>query len=79
MRTTHLSDFEASRHATFCAATKGLSAWRIAQACNRLRHGLDWRGCTKTHMAEAFAAGDLAAYSGEELRAAVAAEARRHD
>lgn len=63
---------EAYRAATFRAATKGLSVWRVAKALNLLRHGRDWRGSTKGDMSAAFVNGDLSHLTGQQLRAAIA-------
>ena len=37
------------------ALTKGVSTYTVTLALNKASRGIDWRGCTKTHMAEAFA------------------------
>lgn len=66
------------REATFKAATRGLSAYRIALALNRLSpRGTDWRGCKKSELAEEFADGRLAGITGAELRSVIAKELSR--
>jgi hypothetical protein len=46
----HDASFEA-----FIKATRGVGAWRVAKALNRVTSGIDWRGCSKTHMANEYA------------------------
>jgi hypothetical protein len=73
MKTTHtqgpeLTPKQSYRKAAFNAATAGMHAWTIAKAFNRMRPGMDFRGCTKTRLREVFVSGELAERSASELR-----------
>lgn len=48
-----------TRTKLFMAAVKGLTASSVAQALNLQTPGINWMGCSKGHMADAFAANDL--------------------
>ncbi|MCQ4311676.1 hypothetical protein NAV33_07180 [Pseudomonas stutzeri] len=57
---TELNAAEREDAAEFMAATKGVPAYRVAYALNGLTPGTDWRGCSKSHMAEEWATRDRA-------------------
>lgn len=65
------------RLATIRAASKGLSAWQLAKVCNKLRPGVDFRGCGKKQLYKDFADGYLSHVTGGELRAAISDFMRR--
>lgn len=41
--------------ADFMKRTRGVNAWTVARALNRSTGGIDWRGCSRGHMAEEWA------------------------
>ena len=47
-----------NRRSAFMEATKGYSAHAVAISMESFTTGIDWRGSTKGHIAEAFAIGD---------------------
>ena len=49
----------------FMAAVKDLTAWEVAKAMNTLTPGVNWKGCSKGHMAESWVRND-AHYRGIE-------------
>lgn len=52
------------RYIAFMAATKGVDAHTVARALSKLTPGLNWRRCSRGHMAQEYArAGEERAYS----------------
>lgn len=43
-----------SRKDDFLLAVKGLGGYNVAVALSQLTPGIDWSGCSKTHMAEEY-------------------------
>lgn len=64
---------ESYRSATFKAATKNIHQYRVAKACNAMRPGVDFRGMNKTEIRKEFVRGWLSQFTGNDLRAALAA------
>lgn len=64
---------EASRLATFRAATAGMRGYQIANKLNKNNNPseTDYRGCTKGELADSFAKGWLSGMSGARLREAM--------
>jgi len=67
----HLNPNECARAATMRAAAAGMSAYRLALVCNKLRPGFDFRGLGKRDLYDEFARGELSHVSGEALRSAL--------
>ena len=64
---------DASRFATFQAAAKGLTAYQCAVVLLRIRRLIDYRGCTKQELAEAFVEdGIFEDVTGDQLRQVIA-------
>ena len=65
---------QAARLAEFRDVTKGVRAWTVARALNTLTSGVDWRGCTKSDLAEAYATSEhrLSNFDVGDVSAAVA-------
>jgi hypothetical protein len=59
---------EEQRIEAFKRETRGMGAWKIAQAMNRATPGIDFRGCNKGQLAKAFADGEASRVSVEALR-----------
>lgn len=68
----HLTPNQAARATTMRAAASGLTARELALVCNKLRPGVDFRGCGKKALYNEYAKGLLSHVSGEDLRAALA-------
>lgn len=71
----HLTDEECARAAAMKSAAQGFTAYELAQACNRLRRGFDFRGLGKKTLYDEYARGDLSHVDGVTMRAALASYA----
>jgi hypothetical protein len=67
----HLTDNQAARAVTMKAASKGITAYQLAKACNALRPGMDFRWLGKKKLYDEFAEGELCLVHGQALRDAI--------